>query len=173
MGLDMYLHKKTDVKNWNFTSPEEEHKVSVKKGGKKHGHIKPNRVSGITEAVGYWRKSNQIHQWFVNHVQEGVDDCGTYDVSEEKLVELRDICKKTIEYMKTCKNGEDYDVDETVLKGLLPTTSGFFFGSTQYDQWYFNDLKDTIKIIDDSFKGCEGDGNKIGWDITFEYHSSW
>ena len=27
---------------------------------------------------------------------------------------------------------------------LLPTQSGFFFGSTDYDEWYIQDLKDTI-----------------------------
>ncbi len=35
--------------------------------------------------VGYWRKANQIHNWFVKNVQGGVDDCGYYGVTKEKL----------------------------------------------------------------------------------------
>ena len=29
------------------------------------------------EEVGYWRKANAIHGWFVRNVQNGKDDCGT------------------------------------------------------------------------------------------------
>lgn len=40
---------------------------------------------------------------------------------------------------------------EQVLKGhnlahrLLPSQDGFFFGSTEYDDWYFSDVKDCLK----------------------------
>ena len=30
---------------------------------------------------------------------------------------------------------------------LLPTTSGFFFGGTDYDEYYVNDIKETIDIV--------------------------
>ena len=39
------------------------------------------------EEVGYWRKANQIHKWFVDNVQDGVDDCGEYKVTKEQLIE--------------------------------------------------------------------------------------
>jgi len=48
----------------------------------------------------------------------------------------------------------------------LPTESGFFFGSTEYDDWYYQDLTETIEIID---KALTLDQSQ--WD--FEYHSSW
>ena len=34
MGLDMYLSKRTYVKNWNFQKDDEKHKVTVKLNGK-------------------------------------------------------------------------------------------------------------------------------------------
>lgn len=177
MGLDMYLTKRTDVKNWNFTKAPEKHAVTVKKGGKKHSHIQPKRIKGIIEDVGYWRKANHIHQWFVNHVQSGTDDCGEYNVSKEQLIELRDTCQKTVDLFDNNKSGTGdnitYNVDESILKELLPTTTGFFFGGVEYDQWYYQDTKDTIKIIDDCFKGCDGEGNTIGWDIEIYYRSCW
>jgi len=48
----------------------------------------------------------------------------------------------------------------------LPTTSGFFFGSTEYDEWYFQDLQSTVEIIDNAL-------SKIGDEWTFSYQSSW
>ena len=34
--------------------------------------------------------------------------------------------------------------DNSKAEELLPTCSGFFFGSTDYDEYYFEDLKDSI-----------------------------
>ena len=42
----------------------------------------------------------------------------------------------------------EYIEDPTVARVLLPTQGGFFFGSTEYDQWYYADVKDTIEIIE-------------------------
>ena len=83
----------------------------------------------------YWRKSNQIHQWFVQNVQGGKDNCEEYSVSLEQLKLL----SKTIEPAL---------VSTAAATELLPTTEGFFFGSQEYDEYYFEDLKNTKKQID-------------------------
>ena len=42
--------------------------------------------SRIIEQVGYWRKANQIHNWFVENVQDGEDDCCYHnEVTKEYL----------------------------------------------------------------------------------------
>lgn len=120
----------------------------------------------IIEYIADWRKANHIHKWFVDNVQDGVDDCGTYEVSKEQFEELLDICKKVINGTKLVKgwksNGQaledgewvncyddgEYVEDSSVAEELLPTTSGFFFGSTEYDQWYIEDVKYTIEVIE-------------------------
>ena len=91
----------------------------------------------IIDSIADWRKANHIHKWFVDNVQDGVDDCGMYEVTKEQLQELLVTCKEVL-------NGT-----VNVARELLPTTSGFFFGGTDYDQWYFEDIKYTIKIICD------------------------
>ena len=35
--------------------------------------------------------------------------------------------------------------DNSLAHALLPTQNGFFFGSTDYDGWYFSDVKDCLK----------------------------
>ena len=120
----------------------------------------------ITEDVGYWRKANQIHNWFVENVQDGVDDCSSYIVSKEQIEELLDVCiqvKDSITLIdgevrngQISKNGVMVDniepgkqiVNSAVAEELLPTCAGFFFGSTDYDQWYAEDIYNTIEILE-------------------------
>jgi len=185
MGLDMYLYKRTYVKNWDHEGPEGKHTVNVKKANKKVKHIQPKRISAIVEEVGYWRKANHIHQWFVKEVQGGVDECQLAGVDISKLNELKDICQTVVNYFDKSVVGEEkvkatfgddytevkYDIDETVLSELLPTASGFFFGGTDYDHWYYQDCKDTVRMIDEAMKGVDDD--QIGWTVSFQYESSW
>ena len=156
MGLDMYLYNKTYVQQWSFESDDEKHHVTVKKGGKVLRHIKPSRVSYVIEQIGCWRKSNQIHQWFVQNVQDGVDDCKEYYVTIEQLKELMVECNKVIK--EPTKGGE-----------ILPTQTGFFFGGTDYDEWYIDDLKDTVKIIE----GIFADEKKYNFMGSYYYRASW
>ena len=149
MGLDMYLDKKTYVKYWEHNG-DENFEVSVTKAGK------PTRIDGrkvkyITEEAGYWRKANQIHQWFVTNVQNGVDNCGDYYVEREKLEELLALCKAVL-------------ADRTTAEALLPSASGFFFGGTEYDEYYYQDIEDTIKILNEALEDERGD---------YYYSSSW
>src|SRR5210317_2053350 len=89
MGLDMYLYKKTYVKNWDHEKDlSQKNSVNVRKGGKLIKHIQKKRISGVTEEVGYWRKANHIHKWFVDNCQDGEDDCRPVWVSEDKLQNL-------------------------------------------------------------------------------------
>jgi len=97
-------------------------------------------------------KTNQIHMWFVNNVQKENDDCGTYEVTQHDLLTLRNDCVRVLE-------------DNSLAAKLLPTSAGFFFGSTEYEDYYFDTLKDTIEILDKAL------ALSPQWEI--EYRSSW
>lgn len=152
MGLDMYLYKKNYIRTDEFYKPEIRNEVIVKTGGEIDKRIKPERITYVIEEVGYWRKANQIHRWFVENVQNGIDECQTSWVSREKLEELLDLCKKISE-------------DNSLAEDLLPSTSGFFFGGTEYDEYYFDCINNTIEIIEDCLSDEYGD--------DFEYRASW
>lgn len=131
MGLDMYLTKK------NYIGAEWAHrnvrgKVEITIGGKPCP-IEFDKIHYIIEKVGYWRKANAIHGWFVKNVQGGKDDCKEYYVPFEKLIELKNLCQQAIE----AKDPET----------MLPPTSGFFFGSSEVDAYYREDLKYTIDLL--------------------------
>ena len=54
----------------------------------------------------YWRKANQIHNWFVINVQNKLDDCGNYEVTKEALETLLEQCKLVEEEFKKAKEVE-------------------------------------------------------------------
>ena len=150
MGLDMYLEKRTYVRQWDFQKPEEQYNVEVTKGGEP-ANIKSERVTHVCEELGYWRKQNQIHQWFVENVQNGEDNCAEYCVSKGQLEDLLEICKKILN-------------DNSLAEELLPTASGFFFGGTEYDEWYFDGIQNTIEILEEALSDNGAD---------YYYSSSW
>lgn len=101
---------------------------------------------GIMEQVAYWRKANHIHHWFVVHVQDGEDDCVYHDeVTEETLRKLLADCKSVLQKVKYLSDGEV--VVPTSARNILPTSEGFFFGSYEYDCYYVEAIKDTIKMV--------------------------
>lgn len=156
MGLDMYLTKKTYVKYWEHKG-DDNFDITVSKGGKNVDYIKPRRISEITEEVGYWRKANAIHKWFVDNCQGGVDECQETYVELGKLKELLLICTEV-------KN------NPSKAKSLLPPTSGFFFGSTDTDEYYFDDIEYTINILESILNEEEENNNGI---TSYYYQSSW
>jgi len=155
MGLDMYLFKKTYVKQWDHHPADSKHSVTVKIGGKVRKDIKSKRISDIVEEVMYWRKANAVHSWFVRNCQDGTDDCKEYYVDEEQLTELATLCEKVV---------------ETKDSSLLEPESGFFFGSTEADEYYFDELKRTAKEIRELL--AEPAPEK-GYSGSFYYSSSW
>jgi len=150
MGLDMYLSKKIYI-GAHYEHNKVTGEITIKKNGELV-KINLNKVSEVTERVGYWRKANHIHSWFVKNVQNGEDDCKEYTVEKEQLGELLDLCTLVLK-------------DHSLASQLLPTEEGFFFGSTDYDEYYYSDLADTVKILTEVLKDqdyCE-----------YTYQSSW
>jgi len=181
MGLDMYLSKKTYVKQWSHRKPEDQFDVSVKRGGENYPNIKPERVSYVIEELMYWRKANQIHGWFCNNTEEIVADVKYY-VTKTDLEVLLETCKTVLNILENApkvtkqvvggwKDGAEYMVDvdaydSDVLQDILPPTQGFFFGSDTIDDYYKQDITDTINFLQEELSNCEEDAE-------FEYYASW
>ena len=150
MGLDMYLDKRTYVKQWDHIDETKQYKVEVTRGGEPT-NIDPKKVKYIIEEAGYWRKANAIHKWFVDNCQDGVDDCRDAYVEFNQLQTLLDLCRIVI-------------IDKSKAEQLLPSASGFFFGNTEYDEWYYNDIQNTIEILEKAVEDKDGE---------YYYSSSW
>ena len=134
------------------------HEFTIKKGGKVRKDIDKKKISSIVEEAAYWRKANQIHRWFVENVQEGVDDCKEYYVSFEQLEKLLSICETVL----AAKN-------DTLSASLLPPQQGFFFGSYEFDDWYYENVSNTI----DQLKECIINATVDSGSKDYYYSSSW
>lgn len=148
MGLDMYLSANYYVKNWDFMKSEEKWEITVKKGG---NPVNLDNITNLKVEIGYWRKCNAIHNWFVKNCANGVDDCRPVYVEREMLSLLLDEVNAVLK-------------DKTRARDKLPTASGFFFGSTDYGDYYLEDLQRTKTILEKALemRDCE-----------FEYRASW
>ena len=80
-----------------------------------------------------------------------MDNCGEYAVSKAELEELLDLCKQV-------------QSDHSQAEELLPSASGFFFGETDYDEWYYKDIDHTIQILEEALSDTTAD---------YYYSSSW
>lgn len=152
MGLDHGLVKRTAF--WRFDGGV------VRAIDSTCPSIRPERVRAIEETVITWRKVNHIHGWFVKNVQDGEDNCEDHDVSVEQLQELVRRLKLTLE-------------DRSKAEELLPTAEGFFFGGTEYDEWYWRDTEEALKVLEEEL-GTQTivEGGERG-DVSYRYWSSW
>jgi hypothetical protein len=162
MGLDMYLYKKTYVKNWEHNGPEKQHSFEVKLGGVIRPDIKPERISYITEEVGYWRKFNVLHGWFVENCGRVWIMEGYWYVEPEKMKELLETLQKVQELLNGSElvtkvvsgwDGKDYEVlrydnvDE--VEKIFSPTEGFFFGSNEIDIYFKEEVDRTVVLIEE------------------------
>ena len=81
---------------------------------------------GISE-IGYFRKVNFLMAFF-NY--EG--NCEFKEIAKYKLEDLVERCNAVLTAKHRKEKAED----------ILPTQSGFFYGSTEYDKYYYEDVKE-------------------------------
>lgn len=113
-----------------------------------------------TYEVGYWRKANHIHNWFVQNCGNGIDECHRIHINIPHLEALLDVCNKVLESPKDAPT-------------LLPTQSGFFFGSIDYNEAYFNKVEDTIKIIKPIIEFMKEKLTNKEYNYEVYYQASW
>lgn len=157
MGLDQYLYATNYLSGGKWQSEDKQSsyaKIAEALEADKFIYEELPSIS-INVKVGYWRKANQVHNWFVNEVQRGEDNCAEYYVTREQLGELLQVCKD----VKASKHPD-------VVNDLLPPQAGFFFGSYEIDDWYWEQIDYTIEQLERVLATVPE-----GWD--FAYQSSW
>lgn len=143
MGLDMYVIRK------------------------KRFSLKKEDYWDFQESEVYWRKANMVHKFFCDNCKE-ISEETIYRVTKKDLKALLTKCNEILEKVKTKKgkvaNGYTINdegeyvpvlepgrlisnVDE--ISKILPTKEGFFFGNTEYNNYYLNDIKYTKKKIEE------------------------
>ena len=114
----------------------------LQKRDKSTGKIVDNKVM-------YWRKANQIREWIVSNAgYDRMNNCVEFPLSKETLIRLRDDCKRVID-------------NKELAREILPTRSGFFFGDTEYNDWYFEDIRETYVKLKEILRTTDFDKYEI------------
>ena len=89
-----------------------------------------------------------------------IDDCRPIEITVDKLEKLLETCKKV-------------SADHSLAESLLPTKSGFCFGSTAYNEDYFSEIERTIEIIEPVLKFAKHklEIEDYVWEVY--YQASW
>lgn len=122
---------------------------------KKHAEFPDYEIINTQIQVGYWRKANHIHGWFVRNT---LDPCGEGEqvqVSREQLMQL----------LMTCKTVR---LHHSLAEAMLPPMEGFLFGSTEIDDEYFEQIDETIELLE---KALAQDFSK--YKSVFMYRADW
>lgn len=171
MGLDMYLSVRKYINRIDFSQDYD----------KSEGYMDEPKFTSVIEAtdmkdfvesqdsvglhvevpVMYWRKANAIHKWFVDEHADGVDNCQPIAVHVEHLEDLLELCNKAL-------------ADRDNAGEYLPTEDGFFFGGTEYDEWYFDGLEYTQRRLRELIP-LMNQKNEKGWrdNDWAMYQASW
>ena len=182
MGLDMYLEGSFSTRA--YERPTDQDYADMREG-KEVKVARSMELEDAIAAIGFenapidhqynhfqyvfpiitWRKANAIHKFFVDTCQEGNDNCQRHYVSKENLAEL-------LETINTILAVKTPVARRTKAEELLPTEMGCFFGSEDYDDWYFQNLKRTKTILEKVFEYEENAEAGKCFD-SFYYQSSW
>lgn len=86
--------------------------------------------------IGYFRKVNFLVKFFEDRGFDTIHQT-PLEISKEDSEELLDRCNKVLE-------------DHSLAESLLPTKDGFFFGSTDYDKYYFDDVQEVKDYVENT-----------------------
>lgn len=129
MGLDIYFYKLKDVKFSELDKATDPYKFF-------------KSILELQE-VAYFRKVNFLVRYFWDQLHKFDYEDMCY-LSNLDLLKLKERCLQVLK-------------DHSLAEELLPTMSGFFFGSTEYDEYYFEDLEFVVEDMTEILEHAEDD----------------
>ena len=144
MGLDMYFYaRKSTYKSFSkWDEPNSANEVNYPEDLKIFSdYIYDRNFKSVqTETsyqIGYFRKFNALHSYIVKTFANGVDNCQDIILYKEDVEQIKKVLDEVLNAHQQVEKAKE----------LLPTQSGFFFGGTDYDEYYFEDVKDAADLM--------------------------
>lgn len=99
----------------------------------------------------YFRKFNALVDWVERNVGN-VENCEPMELSKDDIESLQSTL--------TDLTPENCDVE-------LPTCEGFFFGSQEYDQWYWQDVENAKQMCQEILKQTDWENEVVTFLIWY------
>ena len=168
MGLDMYFSRRTYVGKLKNTkdsdgnwSERDVNNMELKFDDADLSHINLKNVRYIEEVFGEFRKFNALHAYVVDNFASGVDDCQMIYLGIDDLIQIQEVL---------CLVKESLSIgDKVIAEQTLPPQEGFFFGSTEIDNWYEQDVKEAVEV----FNKIIEEHSIVGHNASYSYQASW
>ena len=158
MGLDMYIYARKEtlgrvVKDaelsdeflkdlygkYGYISKPKDLKVFD------NGDLSKTATIKVSYNIGYFRKFNALHNFLTNSCGRTVgvnDNCVDMLITEDIIDDLIDRLTRIVKVYNRNQAAAEY-----IAEAELPTQDGFFFGSTAYDDGYFEDCEDALDLF--------------------------
>ena len=164
MGLDMYFYaRKTTYKSFSkWDNPDRANEANYPEDLKTFSdYIYDRNFKSVqTETsyqIGYFRKFNALHSYIVKTFANGVDNCQDIILYKEDVEQIKKVLDEVLNAHQQVEKAKE----------LLPTQSGFFFGGTDYDEYYFEDVKDAADLMQSFLDNFDFDKYQL------VYRASW
>lgn len=143
-----------------------------------------NKRNKARKEIAYFRKVNFLVKYVDEVLGREVDNCRDVVLEKEDIEELVRRCGTVIDSLKNSKkkevqyetgwcNGETTYATKKVFTGtkvaeeLLPTMNGFFFGSTDYDEDYLDNVKQVKEDMERILKEVDFDTEEVVFYISY------
>ncbi len=168
MGLDMYFSRRTYVSSFRSTrdadgkwGERDVNNMELKFDDADLSHINLKNVRYIEELFGEFRKFNALHAYVVDNFGGGKDECQIIYLDIDDIIQIQEV----LSLVK-----ESLSIGDKVIAGqTLPPSEGFFFGSTDIDEWYENDVKEAVEV----FGKVIEEHSIVGHNASYTYQASW
>ena len=168
MGLDMYFSRRTYVSSFKNTRDSEGNwgvrdvnNMELKFDDADLSHINLQNVRYIEEIFGEFRKFNALHSYVVDNFGGGEDKCQVIYLDIDNLIQIHEMLSLV---------QESLSIGDKVIAGqTLPPKEGFFFGSTEIDKWYEEDVKEAVEV----FGKIIEEHSIVGHNASYSYQASW
>lgn len=142
MGLDMYFSaRKRSFKSYGAYEAKQGVKdlTHYPKDLKVMGdYIAQRNFKSVTATtdydIGYFRKFNALHAFIVDHFAGGKDECQDIRLTKSDVSVLKEACRQVLAEPESAAE-------------LMPTRRGCFFGSLEYDDWYFDNMEEAERLF--------------------------
>lgn len=88
------------------------------------------------EELFYYRKLNSLQNYFESNFN--IDNCEKVELTLDIVNDIKNLVDTVIKD----------NTEESAIKNF-PTTNGFFYGGTDYDKWYFNNLNNISRDMNE------------------------
>lgn len=139
----------------------------------------------INDHLCYWRKFNALHHYIAkNYGDLENDNCVDIHLEISDIEDILEILKKVQDTMKTTtktrldSRGNEYKeeviTNPKAVEKIFPTADGFFWGSTDYDDYYIDEVNRTVDVLEQvvrEHKKLVDTGEVEPYDINYVYNA--